>query len=67
MAYYCFLAFHIILAKTTSQNHLQRLRNNLDLYSAKHKNIILIGDFNISPEDSHMKTFCESYGVKNLI
>ena len=27
----------------------------------------MIGDFNISPEDSHMETFCESYGLKNLI
>ena len=32
-------------------NYLQRLRNSLDLYSAKYENIILIGDNNVSPED----------------
>ena len=47
--------------------HLQRLKNSLYLYSAKYENIILIGDFSVSPEDSHMETFCESYGLKNLI
>ena len=45
--------------KNNISNHLQRLRNSLDLYSAKYENIILIGDFNVSPEDSHMETFCE--------
>ena len=27
----------------------------------------MIGIFNVSPEDSHMETFCEPYGLKNLI
>ena len=27
----------------------------------------MIGDFNVSPEDSHMETFCEASGLKNLI
>ena len=43
------------------------MRNSLDLYSAKYENIILIGDFNVSPEDSHMERFCGSYWLKNLI
>ena len=46
---------------------MQRLRNSLDLYSAKYENIILIGGFNVSPAESRMKTFCESHGLKNLI
>ena len=53
--------------KNNISNRLQRLKNSLDLYSAKYENIILIGDFNVSPEESHMETFCESYGLKNLI
>ena len=53
--------------KNNISSHLQRLRNSLGLYSAKYENIILIGDFNVSPEESHMETFCESYGLKNLI
>ena len=52
--------------KNNISSHLQRLRNSLDLYSAEYENIILIGDFNVSPEESHMETFCESYGLKNL-
>ena len=53
--------------KKNISNHLKRLTNSLDLYSAKYENIILIGDFNVSPEDSHMEKFCEFYGLKNLI
>ena len=32
--------------KNNISNHLQRLRNSLNLYFAKYENIILIGDFN---------------------
>ena len=45
--------------KNNISNDLQRLRNSLDLYSAKYENIILIWDFNLSPEDPHMERFCE--------
>ena len=53
--------------KNNISSHLQRLRNSLDLYSAKYENIILIGDFNESPEDSRMELFGEYYGLRNLI
>ena len=53
--------------KNNSSKHLQQLRNNLDLYSAKYENIILIRDFNLSTEESHMETFGESCELKNLI
>ena len=53
--------------KNNISNDLQRLRNSLDLYSAKYENIILIWDFNLSPEDPHMERFCEQYGLKSLI
>ena len=48
-------------------HHLQRFKNSLDLFSAKYENIILIGGFNVNPEDSNMETFCGSYELKNLI
>ena len=35
--------------KNNISNHLQRLRNSLDLYSVKYENIILIRDFKVSP------------------
>ena len=40
--------------KNNTSNYLQRLRNRLDLYSAKCEKIILIGDFDVSLEESHM-------------
>ena len=58
-----FLAVHIILTKTTSQT----IYNGFRFISAKYENITLIRDFNVSPEDSHMETFCESYGQKTLL
>ena len=53
--------------KINISNHLQRLRNSLDLYYAKYENIISIGDFRVSPEYSHVETVCECYGLKSLI
>ena len=29
--------------------------------------MILLGDFNVEVNDNHMKSFCENYGLKNLI
>ena len=63
----CLLSYSYNPNENDISNHLQRLTNSLDLYSAKYENIILIRDFNVSPEESHMETFCESYGLKNLI
>ena len=53
--------------KNNISNHQQWLRNSSDLYSAKYEKIILIGVFNVSPEESYMETFCEFYGLRNLI
>ena len=50
-----------------SSYHLEHLRKRLNLYSAKSENIILLGDFNVSPEVSHIETLCESYGLRNLV
>ena len=53
--------------KNNIPNHLQGLRKSLDLCSARYENIIWIGDLNASPEQPHMETFCESYGLKSLV
>ena len=47
--------------------HLDTLRKSLDLYSAHYENTILIGDFNVSIDDPHMESFCESYKFTSLI
>ena len=53
--------------KSNISRHLDTLRKSLDLYSAHYENTILIGDFNVSIDDPHMESFCESYRFKSLI
>ena len=40
---------------------------SLDLHLNRYENVILLGDFNASIEDSFMKNFCENYDLKSLI
>ena len=40
---------------------------SLDLHLNRYENVILLGDFNGSIEDSFMKNFCENYDLKSLI
>ena len=54
-------------SKSNISRHLDTLRESLDLYSAHYENNILIGDFNVSIDDSHTESFCESYRFKSLI
>ena len=55
------------LTSQKNLRHLDTLRKSLDLYSAHYENTILIGDFNVSIDDPHMESFCESYRFKSLI
>ena len=48
-------------------NHLEALSDFLDFHSSSYNNIIILGDFNVGLEEPHMKTFCESYILQNLI
>ena len=50
-----------------TSNHLIDIRKNLDLSSANHDNILLLGDFNAEAENSFLKEFCNLYGMKSLI
>ena len=50
-----------------TSNHLIGIRKNLDLSSANHDNILLLGDFNAEAENSFLKEFCNLYGMKSLI
>ena len=52
--------------KSNISRHLDTLGKSLDLYSAHYENTILI-DFNISINDTHTESFCESYRFKSLI
>ena len=52
--------------KSNISKHLNILRKSLDFYSAHYESTILIGDFNVSIDDPHMESFCESYRFKSL-
>ena len=47
--------------------HLDSLSKSLDLFSSNFERIILLGDFNVEVDENRMKSFCEIYGLKNLI
>ena len=53
--------------KTMIKNHLATLSNFLDLYSSKYKKMLILGDFNVGIDEPHMKSFCVTYNLKNLI
>ena len=48
-------------------NHLKEIGKNLDNYSSKYDNFILLGDLNSEPTESAVRDFCQIYGCKNLI
>ena len=48
-------------------NHLETSSDFLDFHSSSYNNIIILGDFNVGVEEPHMKMFCESYSLQNLI
>ena len=59
-----------LLAQPTRNNipsYLESLSWNLDFYTSKFENILMIGDLNISMENNNMRHFCESYNLKSLI
>ena len=53
--------------KNLISNHLKEIGKNLDNYSSKYGNFILLGDLNSEPTESAVKDFCEIYSCKNLI
>ena len=53
--------------KNLISNHLKEIGKNLDNYSSKYDNFILLGDLNSEPTESAVRDFCEIYSCKNLI
>ena len=45
------------------QNHTVNLSKNLDFYSSKYENVILIDDFNAEMTNIYLEEFCESYDL----
>ena len=53
--------------KSLTSNHLKEIGKNLDNYSSKYDNFILLGDLNSEPTESAVRDFCEIYSCKNLL
>ena len=60
----------ISIYKPPSQSHKEftnRLSSIIDYYSPKYKNLILIGDFNLSIENQHLDALIQAYNLNNFI
>ena len=53
--------------KSNIYSHLESLSRNLDLFSSKYENYLVVSDFNVSVEEANIKNLCESFSLKNLI
>ena len=49
------------------ESHLDSVSKNLDIQLNRYENIILLGDYKASIEDSFMKNFCENYDLRSLV
>ena len=49
------------------QNHTVSLSKNLDFWSSKYENFIVIDDFNVEMTNNYFEEFYPSYNPKNLI
>ena len=53
--------------KNNIHAHLENLDKSLALYSSSHENYIIMGDFNLGPENTYIKSFCDNFDLANLI
>lgn len=53
--------------KSLIANHLNYIGRSLDAQLGLYENFILMGDFNVEPNDATMKIFCQIYGSKNVL
>ena len=53
--------------KNLIANHLNCIGRNLDSQLGQYENFILMGNFNVEPNDANMKDFCQIYGCKNIV
>ena len=53
--------------KNNIGTHLDRISQSLDVFSSNYERFLLVGDFNVAVEETHMKSFCENYALTNLI
>ena len=49
------------------KSHLATISNFLDLHSSKYKKMLILGDLNVRIDEPHIKSFCETYNLTNLM
>ena len=52
--------------KSNIANHLKNICKTLDKLSATYDNLILLGDFNVEPEEESIAEFLNLYNLKDL-
>ena len=54
-----------------NKNNILAFLENLDwslaLFSSSYENYVMICDFNIGPDNTYIKSFCDNFGFTNLI
>ena len=53
--------------KSNIANHLKNIWKTLDKFSAPYDNLILLGDFNVEPEEESIAEFLNLYNLRNLV
>ena len=53
--------------KSNVKKHLGAVEKNLDSYSWKHENFVLLRDFNVEPTEAAMGEFVKVYFLTNLV
>ena len=48
-------------------NHVKHISTGPDQFIATYNNLILLGDFNVEPEEVNMLDFLNIYNLKNLV
>ena len=53
--------------KNSIRNQLDRISKSLHLLSSDYEKMMFLRDFDVTDDEHHVKSFCENYGLKNLI
>ena len=47
-------------------NYTDALIKMLELHSSKYHKIVFLGNFNVTVDENHVNSFCDSYNLKDL-
>ena len=57
----------MMVSGVNKQYFLEKLSEIIDLFSSVYDNYIILGDFNMEPNDSILEIFMQSHNLLNLI